>query len=281
MEKAEIMQSRRQFLKKSLTVAAGLAVTSKMGSLATALAEEPTATATPEPYKWIPSAPPCKLIEEITAADAPEGTRSFKFTTDGRTCSKSVTFDIVGGDYILKNVVYDGGCNGGTQGIGAMAEGRPSEEVAGILSSNGLKAAVADALTAAGLDPTTYGYEEVSTELLPPCMLIKEVEPEEEGYRSFYYTTQGNTCSDHITFSTKEDDMTVHNLVVYGGCSGTAAGFGALCEGQTVDYCVERMGGILCHGSNGSSCPDQSAKALAAAKGLIDGTLCDNCGAAE
>lgn len=125
MEKAEIMQSRRQFLKKSLTVAAGLAVTSKMGSLATALAEEPTATATPEPYKWIPSAPPCKLIEEITATDAPEGTRSFKFTTDGRTCSKSVTFDIVGGDYILKNVVYDGGCNGGTQGIGAMAEGRP------------------------------------------------------------------------------------------------------------------------------------------------------------
>lgn len=61
----------------------------------------------------------------------------------------------------------------------------------------------------------------------------------------------------------------------------TAAGFGALCEGQTVDYCVERMGGILCHGSNGSSCPDQSAKALTAAKGLIDGTLCDNCGAAE
>lgn len=103
MEKAEIMQSRRQFLKKSLTVAAGLAVTSKMGSLATALAEEPTATATPEPYKWIPSAPPCKLIEEITAADAPEGTRSFKFTTDGRTCSKSVTFDIVGGDYIQKS----------------------------------------------------------------------------------------------------------------------------------------------------------------------------------
>ena len=128
MEKAEIMQSRRQFLKKSLTVAAGLAVTSKMGSLATALAEEPTATATPEPYKWIPSAPPCKLIEEITATDAPEGTRSFKFTTDVRTCSKSVTFDIVGDDYILKNVVYDGGCNGGTQGIGAMAEAVPARK---------------------------------------------------------------------------------------------------------------------------------------------------------
>ena len=71
------------------------------------------------------------------------------------------------------------------------------------------------------------------------------------------------------------------SITLNGGGSGTAAGFGALCEGQTVDYCVERMGGILCHGSNGSSCPDQSAKALAAAKGLIDGTLCDNCGAAE
>ncbi len=73
----------------------------------------------------------------------------------------------------------------------------------------------------------------------------------------------------------------VHNLVVYNGCSGTSAGFGALCEGQTVDYCVERMEGILCHGSNGSSCPDQSAKALATAQALINGTLCENCGLAE
>lgn len=87
--------------------------------------------------------------------------------------------------------------------------------------------------------------------------------------------------STYITFSIKEADVTVRDLGVYGGCSGTAAGFGALCEGKTVDDCVERVEGILCHGSNGSSCPDQSAKALAAAKGLIDGPSCDNWGAAE
>ena len=58
MEKAEIMQSRRQFLKKSLTVAASLAVTSKMGSLATALAEEPTATAPPNPTSGFPARRP-------------------------------------------------------------------------------------------------------------------------------------------------------------------------------------------------------------------------------
>ena len=71
-------------------------------------------------------------VESITV-DAPEGTRTFKFTTDGRTCSKNVVFDIVGEDQILKNVVYEGGCNGGTQGIGVMAEGRPAAEVADIL----------------------------------------------------------------------------------------------------------------------------------------------------
>lgn len=149
------------------------------------------------------------------------------------------------------------------------------------LSSNGLKEAVAAALTAAGADPAEYGYDAADVALPLPCMLIEEVESEEEGYRSFNYTTQGNTCSDHITFSIKVDDMTVHNLVVYNGCSGTSAGFGALCEGKTVDYCVERMEGILCHGSNGSSCPDQSAKALATAQALINGTLCENCGLAE
>ena len=131
MEKLDWMQNRRQFLKHSLAVAAGLVLTSGVGTMATALAEDPEPTQ--EPYKWIPSAPPCKLIEEITPEDAPEGTRSFKFTTDGRVCSKSVTFDVVGDEHTLMNVVYDGGCDGGTQGIAAMAEGRPCAEVVDIL----------------------------------------------------------------------------------------------------------------------------------------------------
>ena len=153
------------------------------------------------------------------------------------------------------------------------------------MSSNGLKASVAAALEEAGIDPTELGYED-PTPILPPCMLLKEVEAgpdgeKEEGYRYFDYTTQGTTCSNQITFAINEADMTVHNIKVLGGCSGTADAFGALCEGKTVDYCVERMSGILCHGSKGSSCPDQTAKALAQAQVVITGAPCENCGAAE
>ncbi len=155
------------------------------------------------------------------------------------------------------------------------------------LSSNGLLVATAAALTEAGADPAALGFVDPEAPvILPPCMLLKEVEkPAEgeavEGYRYFDYTTQGTTCSDQITFAIKEDDLTVHNLQVFGGCNGTSQGFGALCENQTIDYCVERMAGILCHGSNGSSCPDQSAKALAQAKVYLTGADCTNCGAAQ
>ena len=84
-----------------------------------------------EPYKYPANAPASELIEETTTAETPAGTRSFKFTTDGRTCSKSIVFDIV--DDKVCNVKYEGGCDGGCQGIGAMSEGRPVDEVASIL----------------------------------------------------------------------------------------------------------------------------------------------------
>lgn len=153
------------------------------------------------------------------------------------------------------------------------------------LSSNGLKAAVAAALEAAGIDPAERGYEDAKP-ILPPCMLLKEVDAAPngeklEGYRYFDYTTQGTTCSTQITFAICEADLTVHGIKVLGGCLGTADAFGALCEGQTIDYCVERMAGILCHGSKGSSCPDQTAKALAQAKVVITGEGCTNCSAAQ
>ncbi len=124
------LRSRREFLSSMVKAGVGVAALTTLNPVMGVLAE---AEEKPKDYEWIPSAPPCKLIEEITAADAPEGTRTFKFTTDGRTCSKNVVFDIVGEEQILKNVVYEGGCNGGTQGIGAMAEGRPCAEVADIL----------------------------------------------------------------------------------------------------------------------------------------------------
>ena len=71
------------------------------------------------------------------------------------------------------------------------------------------------------------------------------------------------------------------NVVYEGGCAGTQDAFSALCKGKTIDCCVERMSGILCHGSKGSSCPDQTAKALAQAKVVITGEGCANCGEAK
>lgn len=124
------LHSRREFLSTMAKASVGVAALTTLNPVMSVLAEGEDK---PKDYEWIPSAPPCKLIEEITPADAPEGTRTFKFTTDGRTCSKNVVFDIVGEDQIFKNVVYEGGCNGGTQGIGAMSEGRPAVEVADIL----------------------------------------------------------------------------------------------------------------------------------------------------
>ncbi len=72
------------------------------------------------------------------------------------------------------------------------------------------------------------------------------------------------------------------NIVYEGGCNGgTQDAFSALYKGKAIDYCVERMSGILCHGSKGSSCPDQTVKALAQAKVVITGEGCANCGEAK
>ncbi len=146
------------------------------------------------------------------------------------------------------------------------------------MTTNGFTAAVASAFEQAGVDPAEYGYVPGEVEILPTCALLKEVEGEEEGYRFFEYTTDGTTCSDRITLSIKEDDMTVHDMFVYNGCDGTSKGFCILSKEMPVDYCVERMEGILCHGSNGSSCPDQCAKALKMAKAYILGEACPVCG---
>ena len=119
--------TRRDFLRNTLKLGAGMAALSALSPVM-AIAEEEKV-----PFAWKPNAAPCKLIEEL--APSAEGVRSFKFVTDGRSCSKSVTFDIVGKEEYVKNVVYEGGCSGGTQGIGAMCEGRTAAEVMPVLLS--------------------------------------------------------------------------------------------------------------------------------------------------
>ena len=141
----------------------------------------------------------------------------------------------------------------------------------------GFTAAVADAVTKAGLDAAGMGYVDKSVVILPPCMRIKDMLLK-NNFHYYNYTT-ANVCSEYITFAIYEPDMTVWDVRVYGGCHGTSDAFGALGKGLTVDECIERLGGIQCSGSatGVDSCPDQVAQALTAAKGMLTGTLCEGC----
>lgn len=141
------------------------------------------------------------------------------------------------------------------------------------LTSNGLVIAVAEALKAANVDPVELGY--VPPALPEPVEQIKETGADKEGLRNFEYTTQGNTCSTKITFVVNEADMTVANMVVYDGCDGNARGFSALADGSLVDDVITKFTGIMCHASDGSSCPDQVAKALNEARFIIKGERLD------
>ena len=78
----------------------------------------------------------------------------------------------------------------------------------------------------------------------------------------FTYKTKG-TCSREITFEVVEGK--VHNVKFYGGCNGNLKGIGALVEGMEIDDVISRVEGVTC-GPKSTSCPDQLAQALKAAK---------------
>ena len=78
----------------------------------------------------------------------------------------------------------------------------------------------------------------------------------------FTYKTNG-TCSREITFEIEEGK--VKNVQIFGGCNGNLKGISALVEGLDVDDVITRVEGIKC-GMKATSCPDQLAKALIAAK---------------
>lgn len=141
----------------------------------------------------------------------------------------------------------------------------------------GFTAAVADAVTKAGLDAAAMGFEDKSVVILPVCMRITDKLLKNDFH--YYNYTTANVCSEYICFAIYEPDMTVWDVRVYGGCHGTSDAFGALCKGLTVDECIARLSGIQCSGSatGVDSCPDQLAQALQAAKDMLNGTLCDGC----
>ena len=78
----------------------------------------------------------------------------------------------------------------------------------------------------------------------------------------YEYKTSG-TCSRSILFDI--EDGKVRNVQFIGGCNGNLKGIAALVEGMDVDTVIERVQGVTC-GMKKTSCPDQLAQALIAAK---------------
>lgn len=78
----------------------------------------------------------------------------------------------------------------------------------------------------------------------------------------YEYKTSG-TCSQRILFEV--EDGKVMNVQFIGGCNGNLKGIGALVEGMDIDEVIARVEGIRC-GMKATSCPDQLAQALKAAK---------------
>ena len=78
----------------------------------------------------------------------------------------------------------------------------------------------------------------------------------------YEYKTSG-TCSRSILFDI--EDGKVKNVQFIGGCNGNLKGIGALVEGMDIDEVITRVEGITC-GMKSTSCPDQLAQALKAAK---------------
>lgn len=70
-------------------------------------------------------------------------------------------------------------------------------------------------------------------------------------------------CSRQI--NVELDGDTIKSVEFVGGCAGNTMGISHLVKGMNVDEAIKRMEGIRC-GNKPTSCPDQLAKALRAAK---------------
>ena len=77
----------------------------------------------------------------------------------------------------------------------------------------------------------------------------------------YRYKTRG-TCSSEIELEINGD--VIESVRFIGGCRGNTTGVAALARGGKVDDAIARLKGIQCR--NGTSCPDQLARALEAYK---------------
>lgn len=73
----------------------------------------------------------------------------------------------------------------------------------------------------------------------------------------YSYKTTG-TCSREILFDVKDGKLTEVKFIR--GCAGNTQGVAKLAEGRDIDEVIALLSGIQCR--NGTSCPDQLARAL-------------------
>lgn len=78
----------------------------------------------------------------------------------------------------------------------------------------------------------------------------------------YQYIPRG-VCSRKIDFEI--EDNKIKSCRFMGGCHGNLQGISKLVQGMDVDEAIAKLEGINCSG-RGTSCPDQLAKALKAAK---------------
>ncbi len=81
----------------------------------------------------------------------------------------------------------------------------------------------------------------------------------ENGVRHITAVPSKLVCSKLIDFELI--DGNIHNLKYMGGCNGNLKALGALLEGATTEFALERLLGINCNG-RGTSCSDQFARIL-------------------
>jgi len=75
--------------------------------------------------------------------------------------------------------------------------------------------------------------------------------------------TPSNVCSRKMTVRYDEDG-TILDVFVEGGCQGNLAGICSLVKGMKINQVIEKLEGIKCRGSRTreTSCPDQLALGL-------------------
>ena len=75
----------------------------------------------------------------------------------------------------------------------------------------------------------------------------------------FTYHTRG-TCSTSMDLEIQDGVIT--HCVIHNGCRGTTQGLAKMVIGQKAEEVAAKLEGIQCR--NGTSCPDQLAKAIRA-----------------